>query len=158
MPIRIQHKTRGPLRLSPTQGLIYCAGLFDGEGCIHIARQVHKTARRGYVYRLRVSISQNHQGTLIDFQDLIGIEGLMYQTGRAAGQNKDCYQLTFDGQKGAQVLNLMFPYLLRKGPEAKAAMQFQSTCEIGTHFGPNGCPAHVWKQRDAFYLKLKSLK
>lgn len=49
-------------------------------------------------------------------------------------------------------------YLLRKGPEAKAAVLFQNTCEIGTHFGPKGCPAHVWKQRDAFYLKLKNLK
>ena len=62
-------------RLSPEASLAYAAGMLDGDGCIHIARQNKPSAKRGYIFRLVTSVSQNHLGTLIDFQELVGLGG-----------------------------------------------------------------------------------
>ena len=47
-------------RLHGERGLAYAAGFFDGEGCVHIARQKHAGRRLGHVFGLVVSLSQNH--------------------------------------------------------------------------------------------------
>jgi LAGLIDADG endonuclease len=158
MSVRIQHQTRQPKRLSLELGRAYCAGLLDGEGCIHIARQLHKTSRRGYTFRLRLSISQNHLGSLLDFQNLLCIEGRVYQVQRTKKQNRDCYQLCYDGERAREVIEVLHPYLLRKLEEADAALEFMRVCHVSRHFGPKGCPPEIWRERERFYRKLRNLK
>lgn len=159
MLVRINAKLNSSQsRLGGSAALAYCAGLTDGEGCIHIARQKHPGARSGYVFRLVVTIAQNHLGTVLDFQELIGVEGLVYKRPRRGSQNRDDYQLVYHGRKAEEILLLLQPYLNRKKMEADVALDFQQNCELKRHFGPNGCPDHIWKKREACYRKLKSLK
>lgn len=155
--VHIQLNTSTP-RLQGAIGLANAAGFFDGEGCIHIARQTHSGSRRGFVYRLVVSLSQNHLASLVDFQELVGVAGRIYHRGRQGTTNRDWYSLSYDGKSAEAVIATLQPFLLRKRQEAVAALQFQQNCQLSTHFGPNGCPAHIWAQRDALYRKLRNLK
>jgi len=145
-------------RLPGTAGLAYAAGLFDGEGCVHIARQKKATARRGYIFRLVVSVAQNHLATLVDFQNLTGIAGRIYGSQRQGSANRDSYALTYSGEDAATLLDTLRPFLGRKQDEADEALRFQRTCQINRHFGPNGCPDAIWRQRERHYTKLRSLK
>ena len=64
---RIQHQLQ-PARMGSCEARAYCAGLIDGDGCLSIARQLKPDARRGYIFRLTLDITQNHLGTLLDFR------------------------------------------------------------------------------------------
>lgn len=145
-------------RLGTHQALAYAAGFFDGEGCVSIVRQLKKQAIRGYIYRLVVCISQNHLRSLADFQNLVGLEGRIYQNKRQGTSNRDGYALIYDGASAARLLQELEPYLLRKHDEALVALKFQDETLIHRHFGPKGCPASVWAKRDALYNKLRKLK
>lgn len=155
--IRTQDDESGK-RLSKEEGLAYTAGLFDGEGCIHISKQSKSTARRGYIYRLVATVSQNHLATLIDFQSLTGVKGRIYQRKRSGASNRDSYALNYDGDQAEELIQRLLPLLLRKKDEAKEALKFQHEGRINTHFGPSGCPEEIWKLRDACYRKLRKLK
>lgn len=155
--VSMQLNTSNP-RLTGDIALAAAAGFFDGEGCIHIARQVHTGSRRGYVYRLVVSLSQNHLASLIDFQELVRVPGRIYHRGRTGTTNRDWYSLNYDGKSAEQVVGSLLPYLLRKRNEAQAALQFQQQCCLDKHFGPKGCPAEIWAKRDALYRKMRNLK
>lgn len=148
----------GTPRLPGVIGLANAAGFFDGEGCIHIARQPHPGSRRGYIYRLVVSLSQNHLASLVDFQELVGVAGRLYHRDREGTTNRDWYTLTYDGKSAEAVIDVIQPFLFRKRQEAHTALQFQRECQISKHFGPNGCPPEVWAKRDALYRKLRNLK
>lgn len=145
-------------RLPPSVSLAYAAGMFDGDGCIHIAKQKKSTAKRGHIFRLVSTLAQNHLATLIDFQELVGVGGRIYQQTRTGSQNKDTYSLVYDGEGAAEVIRRLLPYLLRKLDEANVALLFQDGCEIHRHFGRKGCPESIWKQREAHYRKLRNLK
>lgn len=155
--IHVAINTTNP-RLAGTSALSYAAGLFDGEGCIHIAKQSHPGSRQGYVYRLVVSVAQNHLRSLIDFQDFVGIAGRIYPVKRKGSANRDAYTLTFDGATAEALLRVLLPYLGRKADEATVALAFQTHGQIRRHFGPKGCPANVWHQRAYYYQKLRKLK
>jgi len=145
-------------RLPDTVGLAYAAGLFDGEGCVHIARQKKASARRGHIFRLTVSVAQNHLDTLVDFQTLTGIAGRIYGTRRQGTSNRDSYSLNYGGKDAETLLETLRPFLRRKQDEADEALRFQRNCEINRHFGPKGCPDAIWRQRERHYKKLRSLK
>jgi len=150
--------SKGAARLSDREGMAYAAGLFDGEGCIHIARQLKPTARNRVIYRLVATVAQNHLATLIDFQALTGVEGRIYQRRRTGSSNRDAYALNYDGRHAAELLRRLSPLLLRKQDEAKVALLFQDEGQISRHFGPQGCPAEIWELRKACYSKLRKLK
>lgn len=145
-------------RLPQSEGLAYAAGLFDGEACIHIAKQRKRQARRGYIYRLTVTVAQNHLDTLTDFQQLSGVEGRIYWRPRQGTSNRDNFALAYDGDAAADLLERLRPLLRRKRDEADVALRFQRETDIHRHFGPLGCPDEIWKKRDLLYAKLRSLK
>lgn len=145
-------------RLGGSHALSYAAGLFDGEGCIHIAKQSHRGSRKGHIYRLVVSVAQNHLQSLLDFQDFVGISGRLYRVKRKGPANRDAFTLTYDGSTAEALLRVLLPYLGRKADEAVVALAFQTEGEIRRHFGPKGCPADIWRKRERCYTKLRSLK
>ncbi len=158
MTMRIHHTAPTNPRLSGESGLCYAAGMFDGEGCICITKKSAGKSSGGYHYRLRVIVSQNHLHTLIDFQSILGIPGYLYQIRRNISQNRDCFQLIFDGDNAAELLAILQPYLLRKAPEAAVALQYQRTCDVNRRVGRAGFPAGVWALRESFYAKLRRMK
>jgi hypothetical protein len=145
-------------RLQGEMGLTYAAGLLDGEGCIHIARQRKAQARRGYVLRLVVTVAQNHLRTLTDFQDMAAVEGRIYMLRRQGPANRDSYTLNYDGSQAGTLLERLQPYLGRKLDEARVALRFQNETQIHRHFGPGGCPDEIWQLRELLCTKLRSLK
>jgi hypothetical protein len=155
--IQVTMNTSNP-RLPGAIGQAFAAGLFDGEGCVHIAKQKHSGCTRGHVFRLVVSISQNHLNTLIDFQSLVGVEGRIYHQTRQGTTNRDWYTLNYDGKTAAALIEVLHPFLIRKASEVKVALEFQNDCHITTHFGPKGCPPEIWQRREALYRKLRNLK
>lgn len=145
-------------RLHGTAAMAYAAGLFDGEACVHIARQKKVQSKRGYVLRLVVTIAQNHLETLLQFQAMAGVEGRIYMRPRQGSSNRDGYALNYDGDAAAMLLEQLLPFLVRKADEARVALRFQHECEIHRHFGPLGCPDAVWQKRELLCEKLRSLK
>lgn len=154
---RIQHQLQ-PARLASSEARAYCAGLIDGDGCISIVRQLKRDARRGYIFRLSLDITQNHLGTLLDFQNLLQLPGRVYQVNRDPSQNRDSYLLNYSGVQALAVIQAVLPYLMRKQHEAQVAIEFMTQCHIHRHFGPRGCPEHVWRHRERLYRKMKNLK
>lgn len=145
-------------RLQGEAGMSYAAGLFDGEGCVHIARQRKLQSKRGYVLRLVVTVAQNHLNTLLDFQAMTGAVGRIYMRRRQGAANRDAFTLNYDGEAAASLLERLLPYLGRKADEARIALQFQRGTEITRHFGPLGCPDAIWRKRVLLCEKLRSLK
>ena len=158
MTMRIQHTAPKNQRLPGDLGLCYAAGMLDGEGCISIMKKRCKNSSHGFSYRLRVIASQNHLRTLTDFQDLVGISGLLYQIRRSPKAHRDQFQLIFEGDKAAALLRALQPFLGRKEAESIIALQYQSECEVNRRFGRAGCPAELWKLRESYYKKLRLMK
>ena len=158
MAIRIRHSTSTKKRLSGDMGLCYAAGFLDGEGCIGITKTRNAQSSCGFYYRLRVTAGQNHLRSLTDFQDFVGISGFLYQVDRSPQARRDQFQLIYDGDKAAELLRALLPFLGRKQSEAIAALEYQHQCEVKRRFGRAGCPADLWKLRESYYKILRSMK
>lgn len=136
----------------------WAAGFFDGEGCIHIARQTYGKTGRRPTYRLRLDISQNNISVLQEFEWAVGVAGRHYTLKRTKKQNRSCHSLAYDGVAAFEVLERLIDMLRRKKCEAELAAEFRRECDIHTHFGPKGCPPELWRLRAAYYKKMIALK
>lgn len=136
----------------------WAAGFFDGEGCIHIARQTYGKTGRRPTYRLRLDISQNNISVLQEFEWAVGVAGRHYTLKRTRKQNRSCYSLAYDGVAAFEVLERLIDMLRRKKCEAELAAEFRRECDIHTHFGPKGCPPDLWRLRATYYKKMIALK
>src|SRR5204863_6998991 len=67
----------GSVRKMPAFSIEWAAGILDGKGCIHIARQTYRSKRRD-TFRLRVYIVQNNREVLEHFRDGVGIDARLY--------------------------------------------------------------------------------
>jgi len=137
--------------------LAWAAGFVDGEGCIHIAKASHPSGRRSS-YRLRLTLVQNCLETLWTFQSALGVHGGLHRILRRLEHNKQCYSLSYDGKQAREVIQAVLPYLVRKRAEALAALAFYEEGRVDWHPGRNGCPEELWRIRERFYRKLRSLK
>ncbi|WP_346309090.1 LAGLIDADG family homing endonuclease [Limnohabitans sp.] len=135
----------------------YCAGLFDGDGCIYISR-THTKGRKNPTYRLCVNFAQSCTVTVNRFRDVLGVSSYLYEVERTTQHNRQAYSLRYDGKCAVEVIEIMRPYLLRKSAEADLALQFWLTCSVSLHPGPKGTPPEIWAKREALYRKMRALK
>src|SRR5437899_4078782 len=82
----------------------WAAGLMDGEGCVHIAKQTYGASGRRPTYRLRVYITQVDDSVLKEFEWIVGISGRLYGPKPKGKQNRTCHTLVYDGIKAFQIL------------------------------------------------------
>jgi hypothetical protein len=136
----------------------WAAGVLDGEGCIHIARQTYGTSGRRPTYRLRLQIAQNDEMLLKEFEWAVGVPGRLYSAKPTLKQNRTCHNLTYDGTKAFEVLERLYEHLRRKKPQAALAAEFRQRCDIHRHTGPRGCPPAVWELREWYYERMSDLK
>lgn len=136
----------------------WAAGVMDGEGCIHIARQTYGTSGRKPTYRLRVDITQNDEMLLKEFEWAVGVPGRLYSPKPTGKQNRTCHSLIYDGVRAFAVLERLFKYLRRKKAQAALAAEFRERCDIHRHTGPRGCPPEVWELREWYYERMSDLK
>jgi hypothetical protein len=137
--------------------LAWAAGFVDGEGCIHIAKTNFPCGRRS-TYRLRLTLAQNCIETLWHFQDVLPVHGGLHKINRLAAHNKQCYLLSYDGKQAREAIEALLPYLVRKRAEALAALAFYEDGRVGWYPGRNGVPEELWRTRERYYRKLRSLK
>ena len=147
--------------LSPQDpyAVAWAAGFLDGEGCIHIAKQTYPAETgRNPVYRLRICITQNNLEALEVFRERVGVHANLYRVARTLGQNRQNYQLVYDGRYALALLNSVAPHLVRKRAEAMVAMAYWAEGQVGKRFGSKGLPAEVTEIRERSYRKLQKLK
>ena len=137
--------------------LAYCAGLFDGDGCVLISKQ-HQSGRKNPTYRLCLSLIQNCFKTVRHFQSVVGLQACLVEVRRTAKQNRQVWDLRYDGHHALRALQLMQPYLVRKAIEAEVAREFWDVCHMGVLPGPRGLDLEIWKERERYYKKLRRLK
>ena len=121
-------------------------------------KQRYQDPRRKFTYRLCLSISQNNLEVLEHLRDGLGITDCLYKTKRLLQHNKQMYALNLTGKGALAVIIALFPYLVRKQPEAQVAMDYWQHCQCGKHPGPHGWPAYVPALREAYFKKLQALK
>lgn len=109
--------------MNRNEKLIYMAGFFDGEGCIHLSRQ--RSGKSGG--SLNVIVVQKEREPLDVFLELWP-QARMRMTHRRQVQHhgtKAYFQVQLNGQAGAEALLEMLPYLMVKRSQAKLAIDYQ---------------------------------
>jgi hypothetical protein len=156
MKTALKHPPLGAIDANPLH-LAHAAGLFDGDGCVLISKQ-HQAGRKHPTYRLCLSLVQNCHKTITHFQSVLGLQACLVEVRRTRQQNRQVYDLRYDGIHAVRALQLLQPYLVRKAVEAQVAIKFWSDCQMGVLPGCSGMPDAVWKARYRFYKKLQKLK
>lgn len=146
--------------LPPMMALAWAGGLTDGDGCLHIAKQTFSDPARAHRpnFRMRLTISQSNLPVLQYFQQVVGETGCVSAAKRTLQQNKQHYNLTYDGKKALTVIRKLRPFLVGKLPEALVMMAFARQCRINEHPGPGGQLPRIWRLREAYYKKLRRMK
>lgn len=104
----------------------YIAGLFDGEGCVHLSSTSWKDCPcfRTPTSYLRLSITNTNKEIV---QWLIAtVDGKMHEVKRT-GKCKTCYVWTINGLNSVDFVKQIYPYLKIKRLQAEIAIKFGET-------------------------------
>lgn len=140
----------------------YLAGLFDGEGCIHTPKQ-SLSYRDGFSYSVRVIFCMTHEPIVRLIAEQFGVKicSLRARNNPNAVRWKVAYQTQLCGERAAQLLREMLPFLIVKREEAILAIALQD------HITRYRNSAKRWTieerqsymdYRDGLRLQIKSLK
>lgn len=137
---------------TPTEAdLIYLAGIFDGEGCIHNWRDGRYGRNPMRNSGVGMTVKMSHYKTIKDFADFFGSR---VKTRKTAATNKFMWE--WELRKRGQVhvaLTQLLPYLKIKQPQAEAALLFlEATGEPLWHRELSDLEVKI---RDMVYTKIK---
>jgi len=99
--------------------LAYIAGLFDGEGCVHIGGR-----RQNSSYNLEVSLSNTNRDVLFWIQSIFG--GYIKEQKKAKEYHTQCYNWRIVSNQAVLFLESIYPYMRIKLNQADGAIAFQS--------------------------------
>lgn len=118
--------------------LAYMAGLFDGEGSIFIAKEIHPINRRKTPYRfvLQVTLTMANPYLPKMFQFIFG--GSFIQAKEADKQRQATWRWVIKSRKAKDFLIVIKPYLRLKLNEAELAIAFQNAKVKGAVKGHKG--------------------
>lgn len=121
--------------MTEQESIAYCAGLFDGEGCISIGR--YRKGRNGYA-KLQIIVVQKRTDCIDFLIKVFGGNRRMVQ--RRNG--KDIYwRWVLWANKSVEFLSKLLPYLIEKKDQAVLAIEFQQMCDSqAISFTQNGKP------------------
>ena len=100
--------------------LAYCAGLFDGEGCISVSPYSAEQHARGYRFHCDVFLGMQDLRTVERFQRTVGVGSVKH---RADG----LWMWHTSGAKAAQMMRLLVPHLCAKREAALLFVEFAAT-------------------------------
>ncbi len=109
--------------------VIWCAGFFDGEGCIHL--RLNSVARNstGGSWIARVQVSQNDGSSDILRRIQLRFGGTICRN----GNGKTNKRLEFCGKaEGVAFVKAILPWLIVKRDQAEMYLEF---CRLGTYSG-----------------------
>jgi hypothetical protein len=121
--------------------LAWCAGLFDGEGSVYIARQ-HRLTRPSMGYSLRLCMSSVHKPTLERFCEILGRGRVIKHSRGRIGKDRHSWQISgFTGDAAMTVLDSLRPWLVTKLAESEIVRHY--AVRPRTFFPKGGRPEHV---------------
>ncbi|MFA5377841.1 MAG: LAGLIDADG family homing endonuclease [Dehalococcoidia bacterium] len=101
----------------------YTAGIIDGEGSIMINRSYGPTYKRGFSYRLEVTVTNTNEW-LVNWLKM-NYGGSIHLRKSRKPQEKDCYAWSLWSRAARRFLEFILPYLILKKAQAEIAIQFQ---------------------------------
>ena len=102
----------------------YTAGLFDGEGCIHINRWAN-TLKNGHKYGLLVQIKMCDGRLLHHLHEQFGGNLNLLKRSLDNPKHSDILIWRVECRKAMAFLNIILPYLHLKKKQAELAIKFQ---------------------------------
>lgn len=139
--------------------LAYYAGLFDGEGCIHIRRTM--TKKQQVTYALVCKISMCSFYLLNEVHRLFGGSLIQERQHKYSNRYNKLWTWTVSCKMAGKFLFILRPFLKLKGAEADLALEFQGQKSNGAHKGRWGNSTRAEKQlalEEAQYLLMRNLK
>lgn len=122
--------------LPKEQFLVWCAGFFDGEGCISIRHN-----SRGHS-SLQVDLTQCVREILDQVQAEFG--GTVHTRKSVNPKWRTAYNLTFQAKTAKYFLEAIYPYLYIKKKQARLALEFYTTVGLSA---TKRLPANIIKLR-----------
>ena len=130
--------------------IAWAAGLFDGEGCIHIGKipPTSKNGLRNPSYRLTLKITMGCQVSVRKFAELVG-DGTSFLHSKGGKRLNPSYSFIAQSRKAQPILQQLRPYLITKADQADIALTFLALpdCPRG---GKNGS-----RQVSSEYLQVR---
>lgn len=152
-----KRRAAAPAKSPDTHDLAYIAGLLDGDGCIHIAKQ-QQSDRARPTYRARVTLAQSDYELLDYVRKVLGELSYLHKVRRTLQQNRQHYTLVYDGRHALAVIEKLLPWLRAKAPQALVLLEYGEAGQIRVHSGPQGHADELWRLRESYYQKLRRLK
>lgn len=118
---------RGIVRFMTDAALGWCAGLFDGEGCISI----HRQSGTG-TYHLMLRMNMTDESTVRRFRSRIGLGTVRQYPSRGIRVPSyiwGCYAR----REMTTFLCMLLPYLVTKRRDAQVALRFLSESDVAHH-------------------------
>jgi hypothetical protein len=137
--------------------LAWAAGFIDGDGCVTAVWQTHPGGATPSV-RIRVIIVQNDHHTLHVLQHYLGERGALNVLKRQPNQNRQPYQLQYDGRHAIAVLTKIRPFLVRKAAEADACQSLFKEGALDKCPGPKGHSPEIIERREYWVKRLRRMK
>lgn len=129
--------------------LAYLAGVFDGEGCVMLARDGNDT------YCLSVKISMCDKPILQKFRKAFGGSLLRLKRPASYSKYKAIYMWQISTRKAEAALSQLQPYLIGKLNQVNTALRYQKSIPRSTG---NRLTQRERDRRRAVYLKLQRMK
>lgn len=102
----------------------YLAGLFDGEGCIHIAKIINKTTGRPS-FGVRAIFCMIHRPIIEKIAEQFGMSFCKLRKDKFNAKWRNAYQVQICGRVAREFLISILPYLQVKKEEAELAIKLQ---------------------------------
>ncbi|WP_427913907.1 hypothetical protein ACPWT1_02820 [Ramlibacter sp. MMS24-I3-19] len=135
----------------------WAAGLMDGEGCVHIARQTYPGTGECKSFSLRIQVAQCSLAVLREFEWAVGLRGRISSPKPKRLQTRVCHYLNYSGMRAFFVLERLREHLRRKREHADLAQKFRVDCLIHVHPGCRGTSPEVWRLRHWYYERMQEL-
>lgn len=135
----------------------WVAGFVDGEGCITVVRNIRRD-RPNDSARIRVIVCQNDYSVLEFAKNVLDCGGCINTLKRQSAQNRQMYQLQYDGPYAVRVLLKLRNLLHRKQAEADACLRFFIEGQFGIRTGRRGLDPEIVKIRNNAIRRLQRMK
>ena len=130
--------------------IAYMAGLFDGEGCIHIAKLKRPESQRGLHFGLLATVGMTSERSVRLYHSRFG--GSVYHY-KQENKRKPNWQWVIRSRQAIHFLRTIRPHLILKAPEADLAIEFQEAKHLGGRRTDE-----EWALQQTQYILMRNLK
>lgn len=139
--------------------LAWAAGLFDGEGCIHIGCVPKSKGRLSPSYRCMIKLTMGCERTVRRFGGIVGTGTFQKHKPRGKRINAS-FSWQAHCKKAGRILELLNPYLITKSKEAEVALKFLSlpSGTVGGAGGNKPVNRHILQRKHNLMIECAKLK